>query len=240
MSQSSSSEKPYYLRYSEPKWYLDGLGLPTAEELANALFLEETVAAIAKAANRKGPVDIASLQADLRGVAGSFLVAARSTPLGIGGGSPNVSRTDRTRWLERQVESPTRQLLEALADENAALLSEWPERMRAPPPDRSILRAELAKLLERVGELHAQIEERKADGNEFATEFRLDLANALTSVFEKHFPDQRAARDGYDRTSERKSHFVEFLTNCVRESLPDEPGLPGHVIDAATRMRGNR
>lgn len=195
---------------------------------------------IVKTVNRRKSIDIDALQQDLRDVATGFLAAALTTPLGMTDGPGKRTRDERTRWLTTHIYNPAITLLDALSEENAPMLSEWPEEMKAHTPNREALQAELRKLIERTDELLAGLNDRKQDRSSFLTEFKADLANALTIVFERHFPDQEAARSSYDKTTEERSAYAEFLRLCTEEIFPNDPALSGHVIDDITKMRGNR
>jgi len=149
----------------------------------------------------------------------------------------------RVRWLRANVVSPATKLLQALSDENGPMLSEWPEVMYAPPPDRDTLRLELQKLRNRADELVGVLEDRLRGGGSFQTEFRADLTNALTDVFERHFPQKKPSRDGYDKTSVAAgggSSFANFIRLCTEEIFPGEKALSGYVVDDIAKMRGNR
>ena len=185
-------------------------------------------------------VDLDGLQADLRDIAISFIIAARTTPIGFADGPARKSHDERKRWLRAHIVNPAITLFEALSDENASMLSEWPESINSEAPDRQVMREELRKLIDRSQGLVDVLEDRKGDRSGLASEFRADLANALTQVFEDHFSDKKAARSSYDRTTTAKSAYVEFLRLCTEEMFPRDNALPGHLVDDITKMRGNR
>jgi hypothetical protein len=168
------------------------------------------------------------------------MASALSTPLGFTDGPAKKTPHQRKRWLKTNIVGPARKLLAALSDSNSPMLSEWPEKMVAPAPDRTQLVGQLAALGERVEELIAQLDDRKSDGSDFNTEFRTDLANALTEIFEEYFPDLTAARSGYDKTSLTQSPYASFMRLCSEEIFPNDRGLSGGLIDEVSRLRGSR
>lgn len=151
-----------------------------------------------------------------------------------------MTRDERLRWLDADVLNPIEKLLNALSENNAPKLSQWPEKLNAPEPNKPTLIGELEKLFEWAGELWADLNDRKSDRSTLLTEFKTNLVNALSYVFETHFPNVPAARDSWDRTGEAKSPYVEYLNLCVREIFPSLKSAPGRVADDISKYRGNR
>lgn len=198
------------------------------------------LAGIVRSVSSHDGVSFGDLRRDLCELAAAFIAAAQSTPFGLTGGPAKLTRDQRTRWLRSNIQGPADRLIDALSETNIAMLSEWPEAMNSPAPDKARLTAELSVLRERVTELIAQLDERKADRSDFITEFRTDLANALTTIFERHFPRHRAARNAYDKTTAAESPYAAFLRLCAEEIFPYDKGLSGRIIDDVTKMRGSR
>ncbi len=131
-------------------------------------------------------------------------------------------------------------LIEALSDQNLTLLSEWPDELPSPPPNRHTLIEELTKLRNRTRDLVEVLDDRKRKGSAISQEFKIDFANALADVFERYFPDAQPSRGGYDRTQSPSSEYQAFLTACAQEVFGDGFKFSGNVLDEVAKLRGNR
>lgn len=135
---------------------------------------------------------------------------------------------------------PAEKLIEALSDENLPLLSEWPDELPSPPPNRHALVEELTKLSNRTRDLFEVLDDRKRKGSAISQEFKIDFANALADVFERYFPNAEPSRGGYDRTTTPSSHYQAFLRACAQEVFGNDLKFSGNVLDEVAKLRGNR
>ncbi|WP_299966827.1 hypothetical protein [uncultured Roseobacter sp.] len=119
-------------------------------------------------------------------------------------------------------------------------MSEWPDELPSPPPERETLLAQLELLVSRARDLSEVLDDRKHKGVSIAHEFKIDLANALSDVFECYFTDVTAARGGYDRTKDPSSEYRRFMTACVTEIFGPSFSLSGNILDETSISRGNR
>ncbi|WP_137390943.1 hypothetical protein [Rhodoligotrophos defluvii] len=242
MQQKSADKEPYYLRYGEPVWYRDEVEFPKGRDPRHDLFADHTIDEIAKAAREPDFNAREALQADLREVAYRYLTALYTTPLRLSEGPRDVKLTRRVQHLERNVIKPAEQLLDALSDDNAPLLSEWPEDMRMPAPDRAALRSELEKLRNRAEELRLLLTDRIANTN-MTTEFLTDLGNALSMVLKRHFPRLTISRGTHIKTTKTKSGkmygtYLSVMEICVREILPKDKLPSSSLIGELRKLRG--
>ena len=180
------------------------------------------------------------MQDELREVAYHYLVAARTTPLGLQDGPKGMKLSARVQYLERNVIKPAEQLLKALSESAAPMLSEWPETLDRPAPDKVALTSELTKLRDRVRELRLLLDDRISNTN-LSTEYRTDLGWALTAVLQRHFPDLEISRGTYDKAGDPEGgtmhgRFLETMAICVHEILPDERRLSSKIVGQLRKM----
>ena len=150
MSKNSRDKKPYYQKYGEPAWHRNQPTFPEGRDPYTDLFKDEVIREISAIAGTLSETEFPALQANLRDVAYHFMCALFTTPLHLSDGPESVKLTARKNHLDRQIIKPANRLLDALASDNAALLSEWPEVLDYPAPDRSALINELSKLRDRT------------------------------------------------------------------------------------------
>lgn len=232
MSENSSNQ-PYYLRYRELGW-LDRR-LPETPDF----FPDKLIKRICREVGADEETDQEVFSNELREIAKSYWVAAMSSPLKIGKGPKLVSPDERIRKLSSTVLNPAKKLLDALAEENLSLFSEWPDKLPSQAPDRAHLLKELNLLIGRVRDLSEVLDDRKRKGWSLSHEFKIDLANALTDVFERHFLTVPATRSGYDRTPTPSSGYRHFMTECGSEIFGSGFSISGSILDEVALSRGN-
>ena len=230
----NSSNQPYYLRYRELGW----LDRPLPE--TPDFFSDKLIKRICREVGVKEEANQGELSKELRDIAQSYWMAAMSSPLNVANGPDSLSPDERIRKISSTVLNPANKLLEALAVDNLALLSEWPDKLPSPAPDREHLLAELSLLIVRVRDLTEVLEDRKRKGSPLSHEFKIDLANALTDVFERHFPSVSPARGGYDQTKDPSSEYTHFITACASEIFGTGFTISGNILDEVALSRGNR
>ena len=233
MSENSSNQ-PYYLRYRELGW-LDRR-LPEMPDF----FSDKLIKRICREVGAGEETDQEDFAKELREIAQAYWVAAMSSPLKIGKGPALQSPDERIRKLNSTVLNPAEKLVDALADHNLPLLSEWPDKLPSQLPDREHLLKELSLLIGRVRDLTEVLDDRKRKGSPLSHEFKIDLANALTDVFERRFPSVSAARGGYDRTKNPSSEYSRFMAECVSEIFGSGFSISGSILDEVALSRGNR
>jgi hypothetical protein len=112
---------------------------PAGRDPYRDLFRDHVVTKISAIAGKLNEQEICKLQADLRDVANSFMTALHTTPLRLSEGPKDQKLSWRRNYLDRHIIKPANLLLEALADESAPALSEWPEQLDCPAPKPSVL-----------------------------------------------------------------------------------------------------
>lgn len=232
MSENSPNQR-YYLKYLELGWL--ERQLPEMPDF----FSEKLIKRICREVGAGDETDQEDFTKELTEIAQAYWMAAMSSPLKIGIGPALQSPDERIRKLNSTVLNPAKKLVDALADSNLPLLSEWPEKLPSPPPDRDHLLKELSLLIGRVQDLTEALDDRKRKGSPLSHEFKIDLANALTDVFERHFPSVSAARGGYDRTKNPSSEYRRFMTECGSEIFGSDFSFSGNVLDEVALSRGN-
>lgn len=229
-----SPDQPYYLKYRDLGW-LDR-PLPQAPDF----FRKETVDRICQIAGAGDGIDRLHLTEELHTIANVFWVAAMSSPLGVHGGPAPQTPDARKRKLASTILHPAEKLIKALSDENLSVLSEWPDELPSPQPNRHALVDELNKLSRRVHDLCEVLDDRKRKGSAIFQEFKIDFASALADVFERYFPHAQPSRGGYDRTSSPSSEYQAFLKACAKEVFGVGFTFSGNVMDEVAKLRGNR
>ena len=201
-------------------------------------FQDDFLLALIKRLRAQPKSGLGALQSDLRKLCQQFLIAAHTSPLGLAGGPARKTLDQRTRWLRTNAIAPAQRLIKALTQE-AHMFSEWPEAFSGPPPDREVLLDHLQRLRSRSSQILADIEDRKRDGNEGPTTIKAELADALTGIFTKHFPQLPAVRSPYDRSGDKKlrSPYAVFIARCTKEIFGSELGVPGNLIDDASKIQ---
>lgn len=232
MSENSSNQ-PYYQRYRELGW-LDRR-LPEMPDF----FSDKLINRIYRESGAGDEADQEGFAKELREIAQAYWVAAMSSPLKVGNGPALQSPDERIRKLNSAVLNPAKKLIDALAEENLSLLSEWPDKLPSQAPDRAHLLKELNLLIGRVRDLSGVLDDRKRKGWSLSHEFKIDLANALTDVFERHFPTVPATRSGYDRTPTPSSGYRHFMTECGSEIFGSGFSISGGILDEVALSRGN-
>ncbi|WP_187431993.1 hypothetical protein ROLI_030260 [Roseobacter fucihabitans] len=242
MSKNPQDHAPYHQRYSEPAWYRDQPKFPKGRDPNTDLFKDDAIKSIGEIAGNLDDADFHALQLQLRNVAFDYMTALHTTPLRLLDGLGDVKLTSRIKYLETHTIKPARLLLDALADDNSALLSEWPEKLDYPAPDKSSLVAELNKFHDRATELKLLLEDRLP--NESMTmEFLTDLGNALTRVLKSFFPSLTISRGTYHKTvvaSDPSMHgsFLSVMAICIGEILPAENELSSKLIGELRKLQG--
>lgn len=194
-----------------------------------------------KTAGIKGKgTDEAALQKDLRDLAYHYLTAILLTPLNLRHGPDPVKLFSRVQYLERHLIKPAQLLLEALSSENASLLSEWPEDLAAPLPDKGRLITELSALERRMTELHAALSDRLPE-EDLTHEFMTDLANGLTDVLMNHMPKLKPTRGTYIRLTihgpgKMYAAYLDIMRICLMEILPDDRTFSDQVIGQIVKL----
>lgn len=231
MSEDSSDDQPYFVRYGEAKWYGNKAAFPVRRRPDVDLFGIETVNTIVKKTYRNANVDILELQSELRELSKAFIMAALTTPIGLSDGPGNIPHDKRMRWLMTHILNPVRTLINALDLENEHQIAEWPHDIPGKPPSRKILMKQLRLLEVRIDGLYANFEDRITDRCVFLTEFRVELADRLRDIFIKYFPELEAERSSYDKTSAPKSPYVTFMRLCAEEMFPNDKIIADGVLD---------
>ncbi|MDX8353958.1 hypothetical protein [Cognatiyoonia sp. IB215182] len=230
----TSPDQPYYLKYSDLGW-LDR-PLPPAPEF----FPQKTIDRLCRIGGADDESDRPRLADELRTIADIYWVAAMSSPLGVRGGAEALTPNARKRKIKGSILHPAEKLIEALSDESLPVLSEWPDELPSPPPNRHALVEELTKLSNRTRDLLEVLDDRKRKGSAVSQEFKIDFANALAGVFERYFPHAQPSRGGYDRTPNPSSEYQAFLTACAQEVFGDDFKFSGNILDEVAKLRGNR
>jgi hypothetical protein len=210
--------------------------IPQAPEF----FPKKTIDRLCRICGAEDETDRTRLADELRTIANVFWVAAMSSPLGFPSGPESQTPDARKRKITSSVLHHAEKLIEALSDENLPLLSEWPDELPSPPPNRHALIEELTKLSNRTRDLFEVLDDRKRKGSAISQEFKIDFANALADVFERYFPNAQPSRGGYDRTPNPSSKYQAFLTACAQEVFGDDFKFSGNVLDEVAKLRGNR
>ncbi|MYM54448.1 hypothetical protein [Thalassovita mangrovi] len=210
--------------------------LPQAPEF----FPQKAIDRLCRIGGADDKTDRRRLADELRTIAKVFWVAAMSSPLGVQGGPESQTPDARKRKITSSVVRPAEKLIEALSDESLTLLSEWPDELPSPSPNRHALIEELTKLSNRARDLFEILDDRKRKGSAISQEFKIDFANALADVFERNFPNAQPTRGGYDRTPNPSSEYHAFLKACAQEVFGTNFKFSGNVLDEVAKLRGNR
>lgn len=229
-----SPDQPYYLKYRELGW-LDR-PLPQAPEF----FPQKAIDRLCRIGGADDKTDRIRLANELLNIGRVFWIAAMSSPIGVPGGPDSQTPDARKRTITSSVLRPAEKLIDALSEENLNLLSEWPDELPSPPPNRHALIEELTKLSNRARDLFEVLDDRKRKGSAIAQEFKIDFANALADVFERHFPHAQPSRGGYDRTPNPSSEYHAFLKSCAQEVFGTDFKFSGNILDEVAKLRGNR
>lgn len=242
MSKKLHDDQSYYLKYSEPKWYRESPVFPEGRKPYHDLFQEHIISKIGAVAGKLSKQDMNRLQADLRSVAHSFMTALYTTPLRLSDGPKDQKLSRRRDYLDRHIIKPANLLLEALADANSPALSEWPEQLDCPAPDKSSLAEELRLLCDRCTELKVLLEDRLPNEN-LTQEFMTDLGNAFAMVLKCYFPELKISRGTYHNTDvsgDPKMHgtFLSVMEICVGEVLPNDSPLSSKLIGELRKLQG--
>jgi len=149
------------------------------------------------------------LQNELTGLARRYIAVGLTTPLGVPYGPEDETLSKRAAWLVGNVLHPCETLTESL--ENRPMLSDWPEPIPTPPPDRLFLLKELRKLRDWAERLRLDLAHRIGERANHTREFELEIVFALTDVFRRYFPHRRVSRGKYHRSHGMKGHFPDFI-----------------------------
>ncbi len=163
-----------------------------------------------------------------------------SSPLGIHGAPGSQTPDARKRKITSSILHPAEKLIEALSEENLTLLSEWPDKLPSPPPNRHALIEELTKLSNRTRDLFEVLDDPKRKGSAISQEFKIDFANAIADVFERYFPNAQHSRSGYDRTPIPSSVYQAFLRTCAKEIFGESFKFSGNVLDEVAKLRSSQ
>lgn len=242
MSMKSPDDPPYYLKYSEPKWYRGNPEFPEDRDPYRDLFRDHVVTKISALAGKLNEQEFCMLQADLRDVAHSFMTALYTTPLRLSEGPSDQKLSWRRNYLDRHIIKPANLLLEALAEVSAPALSEWPEQLDCPAPNKSSLVEELRVLRDRCSELKVLLEDRLPNEN-MTQEFMTDLGNAFSMVLKCYFPQLKISRGTYHKTEvsgDPTMHgtFLSVMEICVGEVLPNDDPLSSKLIGELRKLQG--